>query len=902
MASNPQTQVLVIGSGLSGLASALLLADWGYGVALVERGASIGGSFHLLDRTFPTDSCGLCFLEPGPAPAYCPTLECGRHPNLRLLPLTDVLRVEGQAGDFAVALRRRPRYVREDRCNGCGLCAQVCPAQRPDLYEGSLAPQRAIYAPPARAMPSAWAIDPNACTRCGACVPACPRGAIDLETPETLETLQVAALIASPGFTPFHPAGKPEYGWGRLRNVVSAIQFERLQSLSGSSGGRLRRPSDGESARRIAFIQCVGSRDEQAGRPWCSSVCCMYTAKQASLALQMAPDSEAHVFFIDLRTFGKEFDAYQGQAEARPRLHYHRGLVSALRESPDGQVEVVYGGAGGRTEAAQFDLAVLAVGLEPPAGAADLAAALGIGLDPWGFPLAAPWDPLATSRPGVVAAGAFREPKDIPDTVTEAAAAAGAAAAWVGPPQPASALVGIEPRAWDDEPPRTGVFLCACQDLREGLPLERLAEQAAALPGVAHVRLVPDLCHNGNLDALLQPVAEQGLNRIVVGGCSPREVEAALRGVAERARLAPACVEAVNLREGCAWLYPGQPGVAQAQALGMLRMAAARLQRLPDLRRSTQPTAARGQAVPGGSAALVLGGGAAGMTAALALAGWGVPVHLVEQAAELGGLLRRIGRTADGQPVQPFLARLRSQVQAARGIALHLGSRLTQCQGDAGSYRSRLEGPDGSETWVEHGAVVVAVGGQEGQTTLYRRGAHPAVLTQPEMAQRLDGGTLGDPQRVVMVQCAGQRGQEREGCSRFCCTQAVANALALKARFPGCQVVVFYRDLRTYGLKERLYRQAREQEVLFLRYEADQPPQVEEVEGALWVAAHDPELGRPLRLPADWVVLSSGAQAGPHADLAAALGVQLDTAGYFQEEHPKMRPVDLGRPGMFVCG
>ena len=884
------------------MATALLLGDWGYHAVLVEKGPGLGGSFHLLDRTFPTDSCGLCFLEPGPVPAYCPTLECGHHPRLQVLPLSQVVQVEGEAGDFTVTVRRRPRFVREDRCNGCGRCAEVCPVERPDPYEGALWPQKAIYAPPPRAVPNAWVIDPEACTRCGACVGACPRDAVDLEMPETVETLHVGAIVASPGFEPFDPRLKAEYGFGRYRNVLSAVQFERMVSFSGSTGGNLVRPSDGRPARRIAFVQCVGSRDEKIGRPWCSSVCCMYTAKQVGLALQLAPEAEATVFFMDLRTFGKEFDAYFQRVEARERVRYRRCMISAVRETPSGDLAVTYGAEDNRLQTETFDLVVLAVGFDPPKEAAELAAALGIELNALGYPVEQPFVPLATTRPGVVVSGAFREPKDIPETVAEAAAAAGMAAGWLETLLPPPEPMGVQARQWDEEPPRVGVFLCDCQDLREGLPLEQLAEQARGLWGVAHVERVADLCRDGHLDRLVQAVERENLNRVVVGGCSPRDLGRSLLDLATKTRLSPSCLKAVNLREQCAWVHAGDQEAAGAHALEALRMAAHRLCRLPDLRRTTQPTAARrtsGNRLP---AALVLGGGLAGMTTALSLARWGHPVHLVEQGEALGGLLRRIQRTPEGREVGPFLSQLVAEVEGTEGITTHLRSRLVRTEGEGGHYRSLILGPDGSETWAEHGAVIVATGGQEGETRRYLRGQDRRVLTQLELEERLAQGELGSPRLVAMIQCVGQRGEERAYCSRFCCTEAVKNALALQERFPQVQVVILYQEMRTYGFGELLYRRARQQGVLFVRYSPEAPPQVQVKGDELWVTARDLVLDQDLRLLADWVVLSTGAAPGDQAPLAEALGVALDGNGFFREEHPKMRPVDLGRPGMYVCG
>lgn len=903
MGNEPRQTVLVIGGGLSGMATALLLGDWGYQVILAERGPGVGGSFHLLDRTFPTDSCGLCFLEPTPTPTYCPTLECGAHPNLTILPLSRVAKVEGEAGDFRVEVVRGPRYVREDRCNSCGECAKVCPVTRPDPYEGTLAPQKAIYAPPPRAVPTAWVVDMEVCTRCGACVEACPRDAVDLDMAPAVEVFRVGAVVACPGFAPFDPLLKPEYGFGRLRNVLSAIQFERMVSFSGSTGGRLLRPSDGHPARRIAFVQCVGSRDEKVGRPWCSSVCCMYTAKQASLALQLDPQAEATVFFMDIRTFGKEFDRYFARAEARERLRYRRCMVSTVKEAQDGDLTLFYLDEEGRLRSETFDLLVLAVGFGPPEDVGELAQALGIGLTPLAFPVTQPFAPLAATRPGIVVSGAFREPKDIPETVAEAAAAAGLAARWLERPKAPSEPADVEPRPWDEEPPRVGVFLCDCPDLREGLALDRLAERAGKLRDVVWVETVPDLCENGAFDRLVRAVEQEGLNRVVVGGCSPRLVAGGLADLARRTRLSPTCVEAVNLREQCAWLHVGDGEGATAHALEALRMAVGRLRRVPDLRRTTQPSAARGEPQPPTAAVLVVGGGLAGMTAALALAEWDIPVHLVEREPVLGGLLRRIRRTPEGREVQPFLENLVRRVEREKGVTLHLETRLARTEGEPGRYRSLLLGPGGEETWVEHGAVVVAAGGREGETSHYLRGRHPRVLTQLELEERLAEGALEPPALVIMVQCAGQRGQERTYCSRFCCTEAVKNALTLKERFPEAQVVIFYQEMRTYGFHELRYREARERGVLFVRYEPEAPPQVREAKGSrLEVVAQDPVLGTALHLEPDWVVLSTGAAPGDHVPLAQALGVPLDPNGFFQEAHPKMRPVDLERPGMYVCG
>ncbi|MGQ9666621.1 MAG: 4Fe-4S binding protein [Anaerolineae bacterium] len=453
--------VAIIGAGIAGMQSAFLLTSLGRRTALIEASPWIGGSFHLLDRTFPTDSCGLCFMEAGPAPAFCPTLESARSPLVSLHTLTQVTAVEGEAGDFRLTLRRQPRYVDPARCTACGECLTVCPVSGPSFDEGTLAPRKAIYRPPWRAVPRAFVIDPALCTHCGACAEVCPENAIDLDMPAETVTLHAGAIIAAPGFTPFPAERKGEYGFGVLDNVVTSIQFERMISFSGSTGGRIVRPSDGQPARRLAFISCVGSRDPAVGRPYCSSICCMITAKQAAIARELDPQAACTVFYIDLRAQGRDDEYYLARRLNSPGIRYIRCQVSTIKQSQRTKdVVIAYWDEAGVHQEEAFDLAVLAVGFGPPAEAQELAKALQIALDEAGFARTSPLRPAESSRPGVFAAGAFREPKDIVHSVVEAGAAAALAAVWTPTPAEAGAEENPTMRpGLEDEPPRLGVFL-----------------------------------------------------------------------------------------------------------------------------------------------------------------------------------------------------------------------------------------------------------------------------------------------------------------------------------------------------------------------------------------------------------------------------------------------------------
>ncbi|HID85957.1 MAG TPA: CoB--CoM heterodisulfide reductase iron-sulfur subunit A family protein, partial [Anaerolineae bacterium] len=422
--------VLVVGAGIGGMGAALLLAEAGFQVHLLDRAPSIGGSQPLLDRTFPTNSCGLCFMSPLP-PAYCPFIECDRHPNIHLLPYAEVEGLEGEPGRFQVTIRQKARYVDPARCDGCGACAAVCPVEVPrELGEG-LETRKAIYRPYPQAVPNAFLIDMAACTRCGECLEVCQPGAIDFEQEDELRQLEVGAVLLSPGFAPFDARAKGEFGYGLYPNVLTSFQFERMLSLTSPSGGLPQRPSDGKTPRRIAFIQCVGSRDPAHGRGYCSSVCCMYATKQAMLARERAPESRVTVFYMDMRTFGKGFDRYLERAEGEYGIEYRRSMVSAVKQVPDSQnLRLSYVAEDGRPREEEFDLVVLSLGFVPPAGT-DALARLGFDLNEHGFCHTDEFSPVETTRPGVFVAGAFREPKDIPDTVAEAAGAAAQVAAFL---------------------------------------------------------------------------------------------------------------------------------------------------------------------------------------------------------------------------------------------------------------------------------------------------------------------------------------------------------------------------------------------------------------------------------------------------------------------------------------
>jgi heterodisulfide reductase subunit A len=907
--------VLVVGAGIAGMAAGMHLAEVGHAVYLLDVAPAIGGSMHLLDHTFPTNSCGLCLMLPQ-QPSLCPTFECEGREKVSLLPYAELVGLEGEGGAFLAAIRHKARYVDGGKCNGCGACAAVCPEGRPHDQEGWLSPVKAIYRPAGqRAVPDTWLIDMAYCSRCGACVAACPRGAIDLAMEAWAETVEVGAVLLTPGFAPFDARLKGEYGYGVYDNVLSALEFERLVSLAGSSVGRLVRPSDGQPPQKIAFVQCVGSRDRLCGAGYCSSVCCMYTAKQVALAKELDPELDVTVYYMDLRAVGKGFEAYLAGVQGLAGVKYRRAMPSRVQqEQRSRDLLLTSVGEDGKLREEAFDLVVLAVGFAPPVGMQALARELGVRLNEYGFavtPEGGGNHPSRSSRRGIFVAGAFREPKDIPETVAEAAGAAAEVAAFLRGGRKEGGQEGAEEqrirsahdavRDVSDEEAKVGVFVCECNGELAPVSIPAVIAWAGRLPGVAVAQAVGEGCTAEGRAAMAAVIEAEKLNRVVVAGCTQRLYGDEFEGMMRGAGLDPRLLARVSVREQVVYPHRDKGDDLSGKACSLVGMAVASLRAMGGV--EALGVGGRQELV---RRAVVVGGGAAGMSAALALAGLGIPVELVERERELGGQWRHIRYQADslagagGSDPQAALAEVISRVKAEGNIHVHLGAELRELKGSAGSYRSVIVA-DGREETVEHGVLVVATGGKPAGTAEYLYGQHPAVLTQRELEQRLADGMLAAARTVVMIQCVGSREPERPYCSRVCCTQAVKNALKLKAERPALNVYVLYREVRTYGFREAYYEAAREAGVVFVRYELPEKPRVRAEGERLRVSLVEPVTGQALELAADLLVLSVGIEAEEERGLADSVGVSLTADGFFQEEQPKMKPLDLGR-GLYVAG
>jgi len=724
------------------------------------------------------------------------------------------------------------------------------------------------------------------CCECEECVKACLAKAIDHDMVDTIEEIEVGAIVLSPGYEEFDARLRGEFGFGRYDNVVTNIQFERMLSASGPFGGHLMRPSDGVEPRKIAFIQCVGSRDAANERPYCSSVCCMAAIKQSIIAQEHLPGLEAAVFYTDIRAFGKDFDSYYERAKASG-VRFTRSMISRVVEMPGSKNLRLSYIKDGKPVDEEFDLVILSAGLRPSEEALRTAAALGVELDAWGFCHSEEFAPVTTSKEGVFVAGAFESPKDIPETVTQASAAAAMVMQMLAPARGTMITEKIYPREHDftDAIPRIGVFICHCGiNIAGVIDIDRVVEAARAMPYVAYAENALYACADNTQDRIKELIREHNLNRLVVASCTPRTHEPLFRDTARECGLNPFLVDMANIRDQCSWVHSNEPNAATDKAVDLVRMATARAARLRAL-----PT----EELPVEQAALVIGGGPSGMTAALSLAEQGFPVHLVEKADRLGGRLAP-GALRDG---------LVSRIERHPAIRTHLSSRLKSLSGHIGSFKAEIEGVGGL-TNVKFGALIVAIGGTERKTTEYCYGLDKRVVTQRDLESMLASGGIDLPQgaTVGMIQCVGSRDDDHPYCSRSCCAEAVKNAVRIKELQPDANVVMLYRDMRTYGVNELHYQKAREAGVVFVRYERERPPQVA-ADGKLTIDFVEPELGVPVRLDLDMLALSTGTSpAIDNQSVSELAKVPLNKDGFFVEAHVKLRPVDFASEGIFLCG
>jgi len=709
--------VLIVGGGVGGMRAAIDAAEIGLKVYLLERLPWLGGRVAQLGYMFPTHDCVLCrgtsdhgygCTKPAISPAL---LDHNLHPNIEIINNSDLIHVTGQAGDFTATVRRRPTFVNAKRCINCGMCTAVCPVSLPSTYEEELKPRKAIYKMAPRAVPDTYIVDKvPRCETCRRCEAVCPTGAVNLDEVEYEQDLRVGAIILSVGFSLPDPGEYEELGHKRYPNVIYSMEYERLASRSGPTEGIVVRPSDGEEPERIAWLQCIGSRDQKY--PYCSSICCMYATKEAMVAKERIDDVRCQIFIMDERAFNKEFNTYYQRARDKYQIEYTRCRISEVKEDPKTHDLILrYPDENGEFVEDRFDMVVLSVGTLPPNGSRDLANTLGIELNPYGFCETDKFAPLETSKPGIYVCGTFSSPKEIAETILDAAGAAGdvmrllsseIGARAYGHKYPFLSKGGVAPplppeRDVAGEEPRVGVFICRCYPSIAGIvDTDAVADFAAGLPGVAHVETIDYSCLEEGQEQIQQAIEKHKLNRVTVAACSHRAHEPLFQRIVRQAGLNPYLMEMANIPEHCAWSHADDPAGATRAAKELVRLAE------PVHKQILEPV--RG--------ALVIGGGVSGMTAALNVADAGYDVTLVERESGLGGNLQHIHYLAEGDNPQRLLRDLVNRVLGHRRIDVLTNTRVITHEGSLGAFRSTVRTPAGVAD-VEHGVTIVATGGQE---------------------------------------------------------------------------------------------------------------------------------------------------------------------------------------------
>ncbi len=816
--------------------------------------------------------------------------------------------MEGEAGDFQVTLVKKPRYIIEDKCTGCGTCAEYCPVEYPDQYNQEISSNKAVHIYFSQAIPLIAYIDESCLylkeEKCRICEGVCANDAIDLQQkPEKVE-IKVAAVLLSPGYEPFDPRVKGDYGYGTFENVVTSLDFERLLCATGPYEGEILRASDKKHPHKIAWIQCVGSRRVTPGdNSYCSSVCCTYTQKQVILTKDHDAEAECTIFHNDIRSYGKDFEPYYRRTEQLPGTRFIRSYASVVREDPETKNVIIrYSTPEDGVKEEEFEMVVLSVGLNPPADHDALAETFGIDLNEHGFCSARSTNLMETSRPGVFVSGAFQGPMDIPESVFSASGAGSQCGEFLDSRRGKLTRERLYPEEKDvsREEPRIGVFVCHCgANIGRVVDVPSVVDYALGLPHVVYAQEQLFSCATNSAQEITDMVQEKGLNRVVVAACSPRTLEPLFRDTLREAGINQYYYEMANIREQDSWVHSKEPEDATQKAKDITRMSVARACYLEPLQEIDLPV---------NKTALVVGGGIAGMTCALSIARQGHDVYLLEKESRLGGTARRIHSTLEGLDVQAYVHDLVHRVYQNPLIHVCTDSVITEATGYVGNFVTKVTSERGRQE-IRHGAAVIAIGADEYRPAEYLYGEHDRVLTQLELEERIAQGEddLRNARSLVMIQCVGCRNEDRDYCARVCCSHAVKNSLKLKELNPEVDIYVLFRDMRTYGLLEDAYREASDRDVKFIRYEPEDPPKVEAVESegrsVLQVAVTDPILGRPLAIDADYLALSAAViPPSGNQEIAQLFKVSLGPDEFFKEAHVKLRPVEFSAEGVYLCG
>ena len=816
-----------------------------------------------------------------------------------------------------------PFHIQTEACLSCGACASVCPTGHisyekiqshistddvqaiPSEYEMGLAGRKPVYVPYAQAVPNTPVIDRTQCVHfktggCRICTEFCEVNAIDHMQEDEIIEIDVGSVIIAPGTQSFDPAIHDTFGYKKHPNIVTSLEFERILSASGPYGGHLVRPSDHKEPEKIAWLQCIGSRDEHLGaHGYCSGVCCTYAIKEAMLAKDHSTeDLDTAIFYIDIRTYGKDFERYYNRAKDEVGVRFVKSKVTNVIPADDsGKLLICYVSEDGKRVEEEFDIVVLSVGLMVSPEGVELAKRLGVDMDHYNFAKTNSFEPVVSNVPGIYVCGAFQAPKDIPASVVDSSAAAGVVGSRLAESRWTLTKTKEIPEEVDvrGELPRVGVFVCRCgTNIAGTVDVPEVVKFAKTLPGVVYVEENMFSCSQDTQEKMTEVIKEHRLNRVVVAACTPKTHEPLFQETLINAGVNKYLFEMANIRNQCSWVHKDDPEEATRKSKDMVRMGVSKAALLQPLTESTMAVT---------QSALVIGGGVAGMAAAKNMSDQGYQTFLIEKSDVLGGQARNLHETWRGEDIQGYLKGLIDAVESDPGIDIFLDARITQVDGFVGNFNTTVTS-NGKSRVLEHGVTLIASGASEFKPDQHLYGQDSRVVTGLELQQRFVGNdpSMGQVNTAVFIQCVGSRIPDRPYCSKVCCTQSIKSALKFKEINPDMDVFILYRDLRPYGLREDLYRQARGAGIVFIRYDSDMGLTAVSEEDVLKISFTDRILGRTMDINPDLLVLASAIVPDSEIRLPQLYKVPLNDDGFFAEAHVKLRPVDFATDGVFVCG
>ncbi len=906
---NLWSSVLVIGGGISGIQASLDLTKLGFKVYLVEIKPTIGGTMAQLDKIYPTLDCSLCILAPKMVDIY-------RNPNIELFTYSYIKNIRGTAGDYTITIIKKPRYLKEDLCKGCGDCGEICPVRGiPSEFDTHLKTRSAIYIPFPSSVPPIYLIDESKCLYlnyriCGLCAKACSAEAIDfLQKPEEIH-LKVGAIVIATGYNQEMPEIYNSFA-GSSPNVLSNMQFERLLSANGPTGGKIIRLDDKKHPHSIAFIQCVGSRNvhHPECKKYCSAICCMNSAKEAIVVKEHDPNIDCYIFNTEIRAKGKNFYEFIEKSKNEYNVKYVNGHVSYVKENLDnGKLKLYFEDIDkGKVGTFEVDMVILASALSPPPSYYKLLKKLSLDCDDLGY--ISETDIILLEKKNIFVTGYSRKPNDIQMAVAEGSACAAKISEKLYPVRFQNIIkvkyppeIPVKP----EDKPRVGILVCRCGINIGGIVnVPEVVNYVSKLPYVVHVEENMYSCSSDSQERIKELIVKYNLNRFIVASCTPRTHEQLFKNTLREVGLNPFLFELVNIRNQDSWVHQNEPKEATKKACDLIRMHLAKVINLKPLETIKEKVE---------KSSLIIGGGIAGITTAHNLANQGFEIYLVEKKSFLGGIaLEFIDLYYIPITKNEILQKI-ADLKNKSDIHILLNSEIEDIQGYVGNYQVKVKNVNDSSKYTKFnvGTIIVSTGTKQIKTNRWAdlSEKYPnRLLTQTELTALSDEDVPVFKDATIIL-CVDQRRNEfnrgdniKPYCSNICCGVALKNIEKLLNINPKAQIHILYREFQFSDLNaENLWRGLRKK-VTYERYRSIDDIKISDVNDKFHILYNNIGAQTNIKYDTDLLILATPkVPTDDTKQLAKMLKVSTNTDGFFLEADAKLRPIDFATEGIFLCG